>query len=146
MDAPETPSRETSARENSTRENSATSRRPSSRMEKRPVFSSERSSHERATVTPADFTADFVAPSRVIQDLRSGKDRVGQIRPKTDGQRRYMDPSERMISCSVKARRDAARPISQLPWPSKLCGVNRCARLSLSALPLKPVKSLAFSR
>ena len=37
------------------------------------------------------LSSELVASSRVLQDLRSGKDKVGQIKPRTDGQRRYMD-------------------------------------------------------
>ncbi|MBL8814432.1 MAG: PhoH family protein [Planctomyces sp.] len=55
------------------------------------MFSSERTYQERATMSPGSFTAEVMAPSRVLQDFRTGKDRVGQIRPKTDGQRKYMD-------------------------------------------------------
>lgn len=37
------------------------------------------------------LSADMVTSSRVLQDFRSGKDKVGQIQPKTEGQRRYME-------------------------------------------------------
>ncbi|MFN8710562.1 MAG: PhoH family protein [Planctomyces sp.] len=37
------------------------------------------------------FTAEMVASSRILQELRSGKDKVGRIRAKTEGQRRYME-------------------------------------------------------
>jgi len=33
----------------------------------------------------------MVASSRILQELRSGKDKVGRIRAKTEGQRRYME-------------------------------------------------------
>ena len=41
----------------------------------------------------ATFGLDTFAPNRATQEMRSGggKDRVGQIRPKTDGQKVYMD-------------------------------------------------------
>ncbi len=46
--------------------------------------------HSDATYT--NHTGSDSWPSRVTQELRSGgKDRVGQIRPKTDGQKVYMD-------------------------------------------------------
>ncbi len=35
--------------------------------------------------------SDSFVNGRVAQEMRSGKDRVGQIRPKTDGQKVYMD-------------------------------------------------------
>ncbi len=42
---------------------------------------------------------------RGSQDLRTGKDRVGQIRPKTDGQRSYMDAMRRseLVLCDGPA-------------------------------------------
>ncbi len=48
-------------------------------------------SSQRNPLTSVELTAEMVTPDRVLQGLRSGKDRVGQIRPKTEGQRRYMD-------------------------------------------------------
>lgn len=37
------------------------------------------------------LSSEMVTSSRVLQDFRSGKDKVGQIQPKTEGQRRYME-------------------------------------------------------
>lgn len=54
------------------------------------MISSERPSPAHPAAAHG-LTADMVSSSRVLQDFRSGKDKVGQIRPKTDGQRRYMD-------------------------------------------------------
>lgn len=42
-------------------------------------------------LTTNALSAEMVASSRILQELRSGRDKVGRIRPKTDGQRRYMD-------------------------------------------------------
>lgn len=38
-----------------------------------------------------NLTSELVSSSRVLQELRNGKDKVGRIRPKTDGQKKYMD-------------------------------------------------------
>jgi phosphate starvation-inducible protein PhoH and related proteins len=46
---------------------------------------------QRELLTTNSLSAEMVASSRVLQELRSGRDKVGKIRPKTDGQRRYMD-------------------------------------------------------
>ena len=37
------------------------------------------------------LSPEMVSSSRVLQELRAGKDKVGKIRPKTDGQKKYMD-------------------------------------------------------
>lgn len=46
---------------------------------------------DRNSMASNMLSSELVASSRVLQDLRSGKDKVGQIKPRTDGQRRYMD-------------------------------------------------------
>lgn len=37
------------------------------------------------------LSPEMVSSSRVLQELRAGKDKVGKIRPKTEGQKKYMD-------------------------------------------------------
>lgn len=48
-------------------------------------------SSDRNAMSSGGLTSEMMSSSRVLQELRSGKDKVGQIRPQTDGQRRYME-------------------------------------------------------
>ncbi|MCA9037550.1 MAG: PhoH family protein [Planctomycetaceae bacterium] len=48
-----------------------------------------------AADTPlTSLNEELVSSSRVLQELRRGRDKVGKVRPKTDGQRRYMEAIE----------------------------------------------------
>lgn len=88
---------------------------------------------DRVPMGTSMLTSEMVTSSKILQDLRSGKDKVGQIRPKTDGQRRYMD-----------AMRDSALVFCEGPAG---CGKTYLAvAMALEALRREQVRKIVLVR
>ena len=52
---------------------------------------SRRQRLDKSQMDMNSISSELVASSRVLQELRNGKDKVGKVRPKTAGQQKYME-------------------------------------------------------